>query len=503
MGKKSCILALDQGTTSCRAILFSADGRMLSSAQKSLRQSYPKPGWVEHDPEEILKNQIQVAQDAVAEASVSASDVAGIGITNQRETLVVWDRESGRPIHPAIVWQCRRTAGICDELSRDAALKNEIRQRTGLLIDAYFSATKLMWILDEVPDARRKARQGRLMAGTVDSWLIWHLSGRQAHVTDATNASRTMLYNIHEGRWDETLLRALNIPASMLPRVVPSSGIMAHLDSTLLPGNLPIAGLAGDQQASLFGQNCCQEGMTKNTYGTGCFILMHTGKKPVSSEHGLLTTVAWDLGQGPEYALEGSVFNTGSAIQWLRDSLGLFDKASDCDRLAEQVSDTGGVTFVPAFTGLGAPHWDMQARGTLTGLTRGTGREHIARAVLESIAHQSLDVIESMQEDAGMPIPILRVDGGASVSDIMMQFQADISQLKVDRPKVTETTAFGAACLAGLALDVWPSLDDLASIRQSDKVFAPSMSTAERQSRRLAWQQAVETTMRHGRRAST
>ena len=500
MENQDILLALDQGTTSCRAILFTAEGKIISSAQQPISQSYPRPGWVEHDPDEILRVQIAVAQDAVAQSNMLPEQIAGIGIANQRETLVVWERESGRPIYPAIVWQCRRTAGICAQLAQREGLTEQIRQRTGLLIDAYFSATKLMWILEHVPDARARAERGELLAGTVDSWLIWHLSGREKHVTDPSNASRTMLYNIHSAQWDPYLLEQLEIPAALLPEVVPSSGIAAYLDPAILPGNIPIAGLAGDQHAALFGQACFEAGMTKNTYGTGCFILMYTGRKPVASEHHLLTTVAWDLGHGLEYALEGSVFNAGSAIQWLRDNLGIIERSSECDRLAEKVNDSGGVVFVPAFTGLGAPYWNMQARGMLTGLTRGTGREQIARAVLEAIAHQSLDVLDCMQKDSGQLIPVLKVDGGASVSNVMMQFQADISGLMVDRPEITETTAWGAVCLAGLAVGIWPDLPALAAKRSNDRLFQPQMDEKERTSRRDEWHQAVHSAIEHGRK---
>ena len=492
------LLSLDEGTTSCRAILFAEDGRIVSSTQQSFRQFYPQPGWVEHDPEEILKAQIAVVQDTIAKSTVDPAQIAGIGITNQRETLVVWDKASGRPVHPAIVWQCRRTASLCNRL-KEAGLEAEIRARTGLVIDAYFTATKLLWLLETMPGLRERAERGDVLAGTIDSWLIWHLSGRRCHVTDRSNASRTMLMNLLSGDWDDLLLKELAIPRAMLPDIVPSSGVIAPLDPMILPGNLPICGVAGDQQAALFGQACFEPGMTKNTYGTGCFLLMYTGGQPVRSGHGLLTTVAWDLGNGPEYALEGSVFNAGSAIQWLRDSLGLIRSAPECDLLAESVPDSGGVTFVPAFTGLGAPYWDMQARGMLAGLTRGSGREQIARAVLESIAHQSLDVLSCMQADARCPIPVLRVDGGASVSNLMMQFQADISAIEVDRPQLTETTAFGAACLAGLAVGVWPDLASVAAIRKVNHIFKPSMDEGERQMRRGAWKHAVATARAYAR----
>lgn len=494
----SYILSLDEGTTSCRAILFDNKGNIVSTAQKAFKQHYPKPGWVEHDPEEILNAQLAVMRDTVEKASVPISQIAGAGITNQRETLVVWDKKTGRPVHPAIVWQCRRTADICDRLKSEG-MESEVRERTGLVIDAYFSATKLMWLLEEIPGLRKRAENGDLMAGTIDSWLIWHLSGRKRHVMDITNASRTMLMNLESANWDDVLLDAFKIPHSMLPEIVPSSGVLATLDSSILPGNIALAGVAGDQQAALFGQACFKPGMTKNTYGTGCFILMNTGREPVRSKHGLLTTVAWDLGSGPEYALEGSVFNAGSAIQWLRDSLHMIDESPECDTLAAAVPDTGGVMFVPAFTGLGAPYWDMQARGTILGLTRGSGRESIARAVLESIAHQSLDILTCMEADAQRSIPVLHVDGGASVSDPMMQFQADITGIPVDRPVVTETTAFGAACLAGLAVGVWPNREDIVEIRKSDRIYEPAMSVTERQKRRRDWKNAVEAVRSYAR----
>ncbi len=492
------LLALDQGTTSCRAILFDQTGQIISKTQRPFAQHYPKPGWVEQDPEEILSVQISVMQDTVAKASIDSREIAAVGLTNQRETLVVWDRHTGRPVYPAIVWQCRRTAAICERL-KAAGLETEIRERTGLVIDAYFTATKLMWLLSEIPGLRARAERGELLAGTIDSWLIWHLSGRQKHVTDASNASRTMLMNLGTGDWDELLLRELNIPRCLLPDIVPSSGFIAALDPVILPGSLPIAGLAGDQQAALFGQTCRRPGMTKNTYGTGCFLLMYTGRQPVRSQNGLLTTVAWDLGQGLEYALEGSVFNAGSAIQWLRDGLGMISSSAECDTLAAAVDNSGGVYFVPAFTGLGAPYWDMQARGMLVGLTRGSGKEQIARAVLEAIAHQSLDVLSCMQNDAGCRIPVLRVDGGASVSDFLMQFQADISGLEVDRPAVTETTAFGAACLAGLAVGVWPDCSEMTAIRRANRIFYPQMSESDRLAGRQAWHHAVQTAIAYGR----
>lgn len=492
------LLALDAGTTSCRSILFDECGNAVSSAQQAFRQSYPQPGWVEHDPEEILQVQVDVARETLARSAVRAGQIAAVGLTNQRETLVVWDRETGRPVYPAIVWQCRRTADICADL-KASGYEADIRERTGLVIDAYFTATKLMWLLQTKPDLRSRAEKGQLMAGTLDSWLVWNLSGRTRHVTDVSNASRTMLMNLRTGAWDDVLLKTFDIPGSMLPEIVPTSGRITHIDPAFLPGGLPLCAIAGDQQAALFGQACFAPGMTKNTYGTGCFILMYTGSEPVRSEHGLLSTVAWDLGDGLRYALEGSVFQAGSAIQWLRDTLGLISSAQECDRLAEQVSDSGGVTFVPAFTGLGAPHWDMDARGMLAGLTRGSGRQQIARAVLEAIAQQSLDVLECMQKDARCAIPVLRVDGGASVSDVMMQFQADLSGVAVDRPQMVETTAFGAACLAGLAAGVWPDCQAAAAARRTGKVFQPAMNDETRQERRSVWHHAVRTAQAYAR----
>ena len=496
MTKPAYLLALDQGTTSCRAIVFDESGRIISSTQHPTTQTYPKPGWVEQDAEEILKTQITVMQDTVAKTP-EPGRIAAVGLTNQRETVVMWDKKTGKPVYPAIVWQCRRTVPICQTIVNQG-LGDVIAEKTGLVVDAYFSATKLMWLLDEVPGVRERAERGDLLAGTIDTWLIWHLSGRQRHVTDASNASRTMLFNLQTGTWDEELLREFRIPGSILPEIIPSSGIAAHVDPNILPGRPPIGGIAGDQQAALFGQACLTPGMTKNTYGTGCFILMNTGRKPVRSRHHLLTTVAWDLGDGLEYALEGSVFHTGSAIQWLRDRLGIISHSAECDLLAAAVEDTGGVHFVPAFSGLGAPYWNTQARGMITGLTRGSGREHIARAVLESIAHQSLDVLECMQLDAGSQIPVLRVDGGASVSDLLMQFQADICGFPVDRPRITETTALGAACLAGLAVGVIPKPAAIDNVRANDKLFQPVMSDSERRQRRQAWRQAVTAAIGYG-----
>ena len=500
--KRPFLITLDQGTTSCRALVFDQAGQVVALSQAPIRQFYPQPGWVEEDPEEILATQIHVLQAAVSELAAktgaTASQVAGIGITNQRETIVLWDRQTGRPVYPAIVWQCRRTTEICESLRREGHA-DFIHQRTGLVLDAYFSATKLMWLFEQDPDLRRRALAGDLLAGTIDSWLIWHLSGRQVHVTDVSNASRTMLCNLQTGQWDEDLLRLLDIPRQILPHIVPSSGVYSVLDPAILPGNLPLAGLAGDQQAALFGQACFDPGMTKNTYGTGCFILMQTGSQPVFSHHGLLTTIAWDIGKGLRYALEGSVFNAGSTIQWLRDELKIITKASDCDVLAASVPDTAGVQVVPAFTGLGAPYWDMNARGLISGITRGTTGAHIARAVLESIALQSQDVFQLMQAETGIVIPQLRVDGGAAVSDLLMQLQADFSQVPVDRPQVTETTAFGAAALAGLALGIWRDEQEIAQVRRCDRIFQPAPVDPRHANRQADWQKAIAAARAIGR----
>ena len=486
------LLALDQGTTSCRSILFRQDGSIVSSTQRAFRQFYPRPGWVEHDPEEILDTQVQTIQETIAKADIPIHQIAGVGITNQRETLVVWDRKTGRPVYPAIVWQCRRTADICQSFIAEG-LEPEIRKRTGLTIDAYFSATKLVWLMRHLPGLRERALRKEILAGTIDSWLIWHLTGRRHHVTDASNASRTLLMNIERGEWDDDLLQLFQIPRAILPDIVPSSGMIGSIDKAIVPAGMPICGIAGDQQAALFGQACFQPGMIKNTYGTGCFILMMTGQKRVTSGSGLLTTVAWDLGNGLNYALEGSVFNAGSAIQWLRDQIGLIHSYADCDKLAASIPDTGGVQVVPAFTGLGAPYWNMKARGLILGLTRGSGREQIARAVLESIAHQSGDVLDCMVQDASCRMPVLRVDGGASASNWMMQFQADISNVQVDRPSMTETTAWGAASLAGLACKVWSDQQELSASHHVESVFMPQMQPVERAQRRADWKKAVRT----------
>ena len=489
------IAALDQGTTSSRAILFNRAGEIISRAQYPFRQIYPQPGWVEHDPAEILATERKALSEAVGTAHIDPKQIAAVGITNQRETTILWDRRTGQPVHNAIVWQCRRTAPICDALAADG-LGPLVTERTGLLIDAYFSGTKIQWLLDHIPSARERAERGELCAGTVDSWLIWNLTGGRAHVTDYSNASRTMLFNIHTLQWDAELCAALRVPMSLLPEPLPN----CHTYGRIAPGipgledlaGIPICGSAGDQPAALFGQACFTPGQAKNTYGTGCFTLMNVGSSPVASQAGLVTSVAWSLKGETTYALEGSVFNAGSTIQWLRDELGLITSAPECDRLAESVPDSGGVYVVPAFTGLGAPYWDMYARGTIVGLTRGTTRAHIARAVLDSIAFQVTDLVRAMDADAPCPITTLRVDGGASVSDIMMQTQADLLRLPVDRPSQVETTAFGAAALAGLAVGVWSGLEELECLRSSQHVFLPRREEATCAADYHQWRRAVE-----------
>jgi glycerol kinase len=483
----SYILALDQGTTSSRAILFDHNGNIITSAQKEFTQIYPQPGWVEHDAEEIWSTQFSVMAEVIAKQNISTRQIAGIGITNQRETTVVWDKASGKPIYNAIVWQDRRTAAFCDELKAkgNAAI---IQQKTGLIIDAYFSATKLKWILDNIPGARDKANKGELAFGTVDSWLIWKLSGGKLHITDVSNASRTMLLNIHTCEWDVELLKLFDIPLTILPSVKPSSeryGITEH-------GDIPIAGIAGDQQSALFGQMCTQPGMVKNTYGTGCFMLMNTGEKAVTSSNNLLTTVAWKLNNKVEYALEGSIFIAGAVVQWLRDGLHIIRAASEIESLANKVTGAEGVYVVPAFAGLGAPHWNQYARGSMFGITRGTSKEHIARASLESIAYQTTDVLKAMESDSGISIKELRVDGGATINNLLMQFQSDILQVPVVRPKVYETTALGAAYLAGLAVGYWTSVTELQKQWQVDKTFKPSMDTVTVTQLMRGWQRAVK-----------
>jgi glycerol kinase len=482
------ILALDQGTTSSRAILFDHAGAVVSVAQKEFPQIFPKPGWVEHNALDIWSTQLGVAVEVLQKVRVNAADVAAIGITNQRETTIVWDRDTGQPVGNAIVWQDRRTAAACDAL-RKRRIDRMIRQRTGLVVDAYFSATKVQWILKHVPGARARARVGGLAFGTVDSWLVWNLTGGTVHVTDASNASRTMLYDIRKGEWDDELLRVFGVPRSMLPEVRSSSEIYGR--TSLLGGSIPIAGIAGDQQAALFGQVCAKPGMVKNTYGTGCFMLMNTGSKPIASKNNLLTTVAWRVGGRTEYALEGSIFIAGAVVQWLRDGLGIIQSASEVEPLAASVPDTHGVFLVPAFAGLGAPHWDQYARGVLVGLTRGITRAHVARAALEGIALQVMDVLKAMQADAGIRLKELRVDGGASANNLLMQLQADLLNVPVVRPTVAETTALGAAYLAGLAVGFWRDQADIARHWQADRRFTPHMKPAARRALAAGWSKAL------------
>jgi len=485
------ILALDQGTTSSRAILFDRTARILSLAQREFRQIYPQPGWVEHDPLEIWESQLAVARDAVASAGIHGSQVAAVGITNQRETTVLWDRASGLPVHNAIVWQCRRSASLCDSL-KAAGLEPLVRERTGLVIDAYFSGTKIQWLLENVPGLRARAERGEICFGTVDSWLTFKLSGGQAWVTDYSNASRTMLFNIHTLSWDPELCRALGVPRAMLPEVRPSSQIYGRTVADLLGAEVPIAGIAGDQQASLFGQACFRPGTAKNTYGTGCFLLVHTGERPVASKTGLLTTIAASPTEGrAEYALEGSIFITGAAIQWLRDGLQLIANSAESEQVAASVPDTGGVFFVPAFVGLGAPHWDMYARGAILGLTRGTTRAHLVRAALEATAYQTREVLEAATADAGLRLAELRVDGGATANNLLMQLQADILGTPVVRPVVKETTALGAAYLAGLAVRYWKSREEIAANWAADRRFLPAMDGARRDHLYAEWRRAV------------
>jgi glycerol kinase len=484
------ILALDQGTTSSRAILFDHAGSVVAVAQREFPQIFPRPGWVEHDPKEIWASQIAVAAEAIARSQTGTAGVAAIGITNQRETTVVWDRKTGEPVCNAIVWQDRRTADRCDTL-KAAGYEDLVRQRTGLVIDAYFSGTKVAWILDNVPGARAKAVEGRLAFGTVDAWLVWQLTGGRVHVTDVSNASRTMLFNIHTLKWDEDLLRMLDVPASLLPEVRASSEVYGHVSGGLGLDGVPVAGIAGDQQAALFGQMCVNPGMAKNTYGTGCFLLQNTGERPVESANRLLTTVAWQVGGRTEYALEGSVFIGGAVVQWLRDGLGLIQHSQDVERLAASVPDNGGVYLVPAFAGLGAPHWDAYARGTIVGLTRGSNAGHIARAAVESIAYQVGDLLDAVQGDAGIALGELRVDGGAARNDMLMQFQADLLGVPVVRPTVTETTAIGAAYLAGLAVGFWGSVEEIAKQWRAERRFEPSMAAADVERLRGRWHDAL------------
>jgi glycerol kinase len=484
------VLALDQGTTSSRALLFDAEGRVAGLGQRETTQHYPQPGWVEQDPEEIFQTQLGVAREALARAGAAAADVAAIGITNQRETTLVWERATGRPVYPAIVWQDRRTADQCDRL-RQQGVEPLFTHRTGLLLDPYFSGTKVRWILDNVPGVRKRAEAGELAFGTVDSWLIWNLTGGAAHVTDASNASRTLLYNIHTGDWDDKLLQLMRVPRALLPDVVPTTGVVAESAPAFFGAAIPIGGIAGDQQAALFGQRCVAPGMVKNTYGTGCFMLMHTGERAVESKNRLLTTVAWLDGPRREFALEGSVFVAGAAVQWLRDGLGIIRTAQEVEALALSVPDNGGVYLVPAFTGLGAPHWDPYARGVIAGLTRGSTAAHIARATLESIAYQTADILAAMQADSGIELKELRVDGGATGNDLLMQFQADILGVPVVRPRMAESTALGAAALAGLATGFWPSASALDAQWRAERVFEPDMDAAVRARLREGWEHAL------------
>lgn len=490
----SYILALDQGTTSSRAIIYDHDGLPVATAQKEFTQIYPEPGWVEHDPSEIWETQSEVALESLSKAGLDGSRIAAIGITNQRETTVVWNRKTGKPVYNAIVWQDRRTADYCDRLKSEG-YADFIREKTGLIIDAYFSATKIRWILDNVQGARDMAARGELAFGTVDSWLVWNLTGGKSHITDVTNASRTMLFNINTLEWDEELLKLFDIPSGVLPEVKSSSEIYCSTSSGFLSVPVKVAGIAGDQQAALFGQMCTEPGMIKNTYGTGCFLVMNVGKKPVRSESNLLTTVAWQLGGETYYALEGSIFIAGAVVQWLRDGLGLISESADIERLASQVSGSGGVTFVPAFTGLGAPYWNQHARGTMVGITRGTTAAHIARAALESIAFQTSDVVEAMKKDSGLERLELRVDGGAAVNNLLMQFQADILQADVVRPRSTETTALGAAYLAGLAVGYWRDIDQIRSQWQADRIFAPEIPGDEGVRLKTDWKRAVNSAL--------
>ena len=486
---KEFILALDQGTTSSRAIVFDHNGLPVATAQKEFTQYYPKPGWVEHDPDEIWSTQAGVALEAITKAGLESVNIAAIGITNQRETTLVWNKKTGKPVYNAIVWQDRRTADFCDKLKSDGH-SSKILEKTGLIIDAYFSATKVRWILDNVKDARKLAEEGQLVFGTIDTWLVWNLTRGQLHVTDVSNASRTMLFNIHTLKWDEELLRIFNIPSAMLPEVRSSSEIYGKTVGQFAT-SIPVAGIAGDQQAALFGQMCIEPGMVKNTYGTGCFMMMNIGNKPIQSTSKLLTTIAWRIGNDTQYALEGSIFIAGAVVQWLRDGLGIIKKSGDVEKLAAKVKDSEGVYFVPAFAGLGAPHWNQHARGTLVGLTRGSTSAHIARAALDSIAYQTLEVLLAMQKDSGIDIRELRVDGGATVNNQLMQFQSDLLQTKVVRPKITETTALGAAYLAGLAVNYWSNISEIRQQWQIDRTFSPQIEESETHSLIKGWHRAV------------
>lgn len=484
------ILALDQGTTSCRAVVFNHQGEIVSTAQKEFTQHFPKPGWVEHDAEEIWAVQSGMASEALARQGLKPRQIAAIGITNQRETVVIWEKSSGKPIHPAIVWQDKRTAEYCDEL-KAAGHQDMVREKTGLVIDSYFSGTKARWILDNVKGARKKAENGELLMGTIDSWLIWNMTGGELHITDVTNACRTMLFNIHTMAWDPELTALLEIPESLLPEVRESSEAYGVTDENFLKAGIPISGIAGDQQAALFGQMCTRRGMVKNTYGTGCFMLMNIGDTPIVSENNLLTSVAWTLNGETTYMLEGSIFIGGAVVQWLRDGLKIIKKSSDVEALATSVPDTGGVYLVPAFAGLGAPHWNQQARGTIFGLTRGSTDAHVARAALESIAYQTMDILKAMEKDSGIPIRELRVDGGATVNNLMMQFQADVLNAETVRPKIVETTVMGAAFLAGLAVGYWENPQAIQSIWQTDRRFYPTADRAPIEAGIRGWQRAI------------
>lgn len=488
------ILALDQGTTSSRAIVFNRNGEIVGTAQKEFKQIYPKAGWVEHDGKEIWSTQAGVAAEAVTSAGLSGDSIAAIGITNQRETTLIWDRKTGKPVYNAIVWQDRRTSDYCDELKKNPKISGMIQNKTGLLLDSYFSGTKIKWILDNVDGVRERAENGELAFGTMDSWIIWNFTQGDVHVTDVTNASRTMIYNIHDLQWDRELLDLFDIPDSLLPQVKSSSEIYGTTKTTVFGSEAPIAGIAGDQQAALFGQRCIQSGMVKNTYGTGCFMVMNTGDKPIKSNNNLLTTIAWQIDGKVDYALEGSIFIAGAVVQWLRDELGLIRKSSDVEKLARSVDDNDGVYLVPAFAGLGAPHWDQHARGTMVGLTRGSNAGHIARAALEGIAYQAMDVLKSMEADSGIDILELRVDGGATANNLLMQFQADILQVPVIRPKILETTALGAAYLAGLAVGYWKNHDEINQQWHEDKRFEMSMDLKRAEELKAGWNRALKAT---------
>ena len=492
---KKYILALDQGTSSSRAIIFDNHGKIKATSQKEFTQIFPKPGWVEHNPMEIWSSQASVIAEAITSIGINGHNIAAIGITNQRETTIVWDAETGEPVYNAIVWQDRRTSRFCDRLKKKKGLTETIRNKTGLIIDAYFSATKINWILENVPEARQKAQEGKLRFGTVDTWLVWMLTRGEVHVTDVSNASRTMLFNIHTLEWDKELLELFDIPMSMMPEVKSSSEVYGHTKGTIFACEVPIGGMAGDQQAALFGQMCTEPGSVKNTYGTGCFLLMNSGEKPIMSSNNLLTTIAWKIGDKVNYALEGSIFVAGSVVQWLRDGLGIIRSAKDVEKLATSVPDNGGVYFVPALTGLGAPHWDQYAKGSIFGITRGTTAGHIARAALEGVAFQTMDIVRAMEKDAGCPLKELKVDGGVTANNLMMQFQADILGTSVIRPKVTETTALGAAYLAGLAVGYWESIDHIKSQWGVDKEFTPQADAETVKDLKEGWADAIRRTL--------